>query len=100
MACIAQQARDFRAAIAGFTLIPATGTSAPRRCSGAVVLAQTEQWDEAEMILRQAAGLSINHLVQTDAEYFLGYVYRATDREDAAMRQFQWVYGQNPTTAR
>ena len=35
VACIAQQARDFRAAIAGFTLIQATGTSAPRRCSGA-----------------------------------------------------------------
>jgi len=97
VACIAQQARDFRAAIAGFTLIPGDGhIGAEALLRRGVVLAQTEQWDKAETILRQAAGLSINHLVQTDAEYFLGYVYRATDREDAAMRQFQWVYGQNP----
>jgi type VII secretion ATPase EccA len=96
-ACVAQQAKDYRAAIAGFKLIPTDGhIGAEALLRRGVVLAQTEQWDDAETTLRQAAGLSVNHLVQIDAEYFLGYVYRGTDREDSAMRQFQWVYGQNP----
>jgi type VII secretion ATPase EccA len=61
-----------------------------------MVLAQVEQWSEAETMLRQAAGQRVNELVQVDAEYYLGFVYRGTGREDAALRQFQWVYGRNP----
>ena len=61
-----------------------------------MVLAQAELWGEAETILRQAAEQQLNELVAVDAEYYLGFVYRGTDREEAAKRQFQWVYDRQP----
>ncbi|MEV8377729.1 AAA family ATPase [Kribbella sp. NPDC056861] len=60
-----------------------------------MVLAMVEQWGEAETTLRRAAGQEVNHLVQLDAEYYLGFVYRATGREENALRQFSWVYERN-----
>lgn len=97
LGAVAQQARDYRTAITAYRRIPVEGhLGAEALLRLGIVLAQTEQWSEAETALRQAAGLPLNHLVQRDAEYFLGFVHRANGREDAAMRQFQWVYGQDP----
>ncbi len=97
LGCIAQQARDMRGAIEAFRKVPTNGhIGAEALLRLGIVLAQTAQWGEAETVLKQAAGLTVNHLVQLDAEYFLGFVHRAMDREEAALRQFQWVYGQDP----
>ncbi|HET6298794.1 MAG TPA: AAA family ATPase [Kribbella sp.] len=60
-----------------------------------MVLATVEQWSEAETLLRQAAGQQLNPFVQVDAEYYLGFVYRGTGREENAIRQFEWVYNRN-----
>lgn len=60
-----------------------------------MLLATIEQWSEAETLLRQAAGQQLNNLVQVDAEYYLGFVYRGTNREENALRQFEWVYERN-----
>ena len=69
------------------------GTEAMLRLG--MLLATVEQWSEAETVLRQAAGQQQNHLVQVDAEYYLGFVYRGTNREENAIRQFEWVYNRN-----
>ncbi|MEU4396647.1 AAA family ATPase [Kribbella sp. NPDC023855] len=58
-------------------------------------LALVERWSEAETTLRRAAGQQVNPLVQVDAEYYLGFVYRGTGREENAIRQFEWVYERN-----
>jgi type VII secretion ATPase EccA len=95
--CIAQQRQDLRAAMAAYRKVPAQGhIGAEALLRLGIVLAQSEQWSEAETVLRQAAGMPVNHLVQRDAEYFLGFVHRATGREEFAKRQFEWVYGQDP----
>jgi type VII secretion ATPase EccA len=60
-----------------------------------MVLAMVEQWSEAENTLRRAAGQQVNHFVRLDAEYYLGFVYRGTGREENAIRQFEWVYERN-----
>jgi type VII secretion ATPase EccA len=60
-----------------------------------MLLATVEEWSEAETLLKQAAGQQLNQLVQVDAEYYLGFVYRGTKREENAIRQFEWVYERN-----
>lgn len=95
--CVAQQRQDLRAAIKAFRRVPVEGhLGAEALLRLGIALAQGELWSEAETVLKQAAGLSVNHLVQRDAEYFLGFVHRACGREEMAQRQFEWVYGQDP----
>lgn len=96
LAAMAQLRQDFDAAVQNLRLVPADGhLGAEATLRLGMVLAQQEQWSEAETLLRQAAGQQLNHLVQVDAEYYLGFVYRGTGREDAAIRQFEWVYARN-----
>jgi tetratricopeptide (TPR) repeat protein len=96
LAAVAQVRRQLDVAVHHLRMVPADdhlGAEATLRLG--MVLAQLEQWSEAETLLRQAAGQQVNHLVQLDAEYFLGLVYRSTGREDAALRQFGWVYARD-----
>lgn len=93
LAAVAQVRRQLDVAVEHLRLVPAGGhLGAEAALRLGMVLAMLEQWSEAETVLRQAAGQQLNHLVQLDAEYYLGFVYRGTDREDAAIRQFEWVY--------
>lgn len=94
---VAQLRKQYDVAIRHLARIPAEGhLGVEALLRRGMVLAQSEIWGEAETLLRQAADQQINPLVQVDAEYYLGFVYRGSGREEAALRQFQWVYGQNP----
>jgi type VII secretion ATPase EccA len=94
---VAQLRKQYDVAIRHLARIPPEGhLGVEALLRRGMVLAQSEVWGEAETLLRQAADQQVNPLVQVDAEYYLGFVYRGTGREDAALRQFQWVYGQNP----
>ncbi|WBQ05693.1 AAA family ATPase [Kribbella sp. CA-293567] len=90
------QRQEYAGAIRELRQVPEDGhlgTEAMLRLG--MALAITEQWSEAETTLRRAAIQEVNHLVQLDAEYYLGFVYRATGREKNALGQFSWVYERN-----
>ncbi|ONI67976.1 AAA family ATPase [Kribbella sp. ALI-6-A] len=92
-AAVAMHRLEFDTAIDILRRIPADGhlgVEALLRLG--MLLATVEQWSEAETILRQAAGQQLNSFVALDAEYYLGFVYRGTNREQNAIRQFEWVY--------
>ncbi|ADB35882.1 AAA ATPase central domain protein [Kribbella flavida DSM 17836] len=92
-AAVAMHRQDFGAAIGILHRIPADGhLGAEAQLRLGMLLATVEQWSEAETILRQAAGQQLNPFVALDAEYYLGFVYRGTGREQNAIRQFEWVY--------
>lgn len=93
---VATLRKQYDIAIAELRQIPQDGhlgTEAVLRLG--MLLATVEQWSEAETLLRQAAGQHLNQLVQVDAEYYLGFVYRGTNREEHAIRQFEWVHNRN-----
>ncbi|TWD80399.1 type VII secretion ATPase EccA [Kribbella amoyensis] len=95
-AAVAMVRRDYDRAIGELRRIPADGhlgTESVLRLG--MLLATVEQWGEAETILRQAAGQQQNGFVAVDAEYYLGFVYRGTGREENAIRQFEWVYNRD-----
>jgi type VII secretion ATPase EccA len=93
LAAVAQTRQRYDVAITNLRLIPQDGhLGAEAMLRLGMVLAQVEQWGEAETLLRQAAAQQVNSLVRLDAEYYLGFVYRGTNREEAALRQFEWVF--------
>ncbi|MEV6284363.1 AAA family ATPase [Kribbella sp. NPDC051770] len=92
-AAVAMHRSDFDTAIGILRRIPTDGhLGVEAQLRLGMLLATVEQWSEAETILRQAAGQQLNSFVAMDAEYYLGFVYRGTDREQHAIRQFEWVY--------
>lgn len=96
LSAVAMLRKQFDVAIGELRQIPPDGhlgVEAMLRLG--MVLATVEQWSEAETVLRAAAGQHLNNLVQVDAEYYLGFVYRGTGREENAIRQFEWVYERN-----
>jgi type VII secretion ATPase EccA len=93
LAAVAQIRQQYDVAITNLRLIPQDGhLGAEAMLRLGMVLAQVEHWGEAETLLRQAAAQQVNSLVRIDAEYYLGFVYRGTNREEAAIRQFEWVF--------
>ncbi|TDU90080.1 type VII secretion ATPase EccA [Kribbella voronezhensis] len=96
LSAVAMLRKQYEVAIAELRQVPPDGhlgVEAMLRLG--MALATVEQWSEAETVLRQAAGQHLNNLVQVDAEYYLGFVYRGTGREENALRQFEWVYERN-----
>jgi type VII secretion ATPase EccA len=96
LAAVAMVRKKFDAAIAELRKVPSDGhlgTEASLRLG--MLLAMLEQWSEAETVLRAAAGQQVNPYVAVDAEYYLGFVYRGTNREEQALRQFEWVYNRD-----
>jgi type VII secretion ATPase EccA len=92
-AAVAMHRLEFDTAIDLLRRIPADGhLGVEAQLRLGMLLATVEQWSEAETILRQAAGQQLNPFVALDAEYYLGFVYRGTNRELNAIRQFEWVY--------
>ncbi|WP_328989959.1 AAA family ATPase [Kribbella sp. NBC_01245] len=97
LSAVAQLRKRYDEAVRHLRQVPSDGhLGAEAVLRQGMVLAQLEEWGEAETLLRQAAGQQLNELIQVDAEYWLGFVYRGSGKEDAALRQFQWVYGRNP----
>ncbi|WP_020393279.1 AAA family ATPase [Kribbella catacumbae] len=96
LSAVALLRKQYDEAIQELRLVPADGhLGAEATLRLGMVLAMVEHWSEAESTLRRAAGQQANHFVRLDAEYYLGFVYRATGREDNALRQFEWVYERN-----
>jgi type VII secretion ATPase EccA len=92
-AAVAMNRSEFETAIGLLRRIPTDGhLGVEAQLRLGMLLATVEQWSEAETILRQAAGQQLNPFVAVDAEYYLGFVYRGTGREQNAIRQFEWVY--------
>ncbi len=92
-AAVAMNRSEFETAIGILRRIPTDGhLGVEAQLRLGMLLATVEQWSEAETILRQAAGQQLNSFVAVDAEYYLGFVYRGTGREQNAIRQFEWVY--------
>jgi type VII secretion ATPase EccA len=92
-AAVAMNRSEFDTAIGILRRVPTDGhLGVEAQLRLGMLLATVEQWSEAETILRQAAGQQLNSFVAVDAEYYLGFVYRGTDREQNAIRQFEWVY--------